>query len=306
MNKKNRTNFISNFRNQLIVLLLKGISLLPFGVLYVLSDFFFILNKYIIKYRYRVTTENLQCAFPEKPQEEIQGIRDKFYRHFCDISLESIKLHSLSQKQMEKRVKFKGTDLLNKYARKGEGVVLLAYHYNNWECGSYLQSKVDHRFLMVYNKMRNNVSMDNFLLHSRERWGGRAVQMGRAAKTAFHYKRSGVPALLVLLADQSALASSQAWCTFLNREAAFFTGPEKIAHKTNQPVFVQHIRKLERGKYEFEYVLIVEEPAKVKANHVLLAYVREMEKTIKYEPEYYLWSHRRWKHTRPEGIELIK
>lgn len=297
---------MSEFTKNLIVLLLKGIATLPFGVIYGISDVLYVLLRYVVKYRDKVISENLACSFPEKSEKEINSVKNRFYRYLCDMSLESVKIYKMSSKQMEKRVSFKGTDLLNTYADEGKGAILLAYHYNNWEWGSFLQQKINHRFLMVYNKMRDNKPMDKFLSDSREKWGGKAVQMGRAAKVAFDYSIKEIPALLLLIADQSALETSQAWTEFLHREAPFFTGPMKIAMKTNQPIFFQHIRKVGRGRYEFEYSLLIEEPKKSNPNEILLSYVRKMEEMIHSEPEYYLWSHRKWKHKRPANVPLIK
>ncbi|MFV0591807.1 MAG: lysophospholipid acyltransferase family protein [Draconibacterium sp.] len=304
-NTKNFAVRIGRFSNKCVVILLKGIALLPFGVLYLLSDVIYFLLKNFIRYRNTVILENLQTAFPEKAGEEILHLRNGFYRHLSDVFLESVKLHYMTPRQMQKRVHFKGVDEMNRFAEAGRGVIVLAYHHNNWEWGSFLQTQSKHQILMVYNKMRDNQAMDDFLLYSREKWGGRAVQMGRAAKVAFDEFNKRVPSLLWLVADQSALAEQGTWTMFLNREAAFFTGPEKIARHTNQPVFFQTVKKLGRGKYEYEFSLMVEEPAKAAPNEILLTYISKMEEAIHTAPEYYLWSHRRWKHKRPEGTELI-
>ncbi len=298
------TSWLANALNKCVVLLLKGIALLPFGVLYSLSDLIFLLLKNMIRYRSAVIVENLQAAFPDKTDVEILQLRNRFYKHLADVFMESVKLHYMTPAQMQKRVRFVGVEEMNRFAQLGKGVIVLAYHHNNWEWGSYLQKLSEHRILMVYNKMRDNQPMDDFLLHSREKWGGRAVQMGRAAKVAFDEVKKGVPTLLWLVADQSALAELGSWAMFLNREAAFFTGPEKIARRTNQPVFFQKVRKVGRGKYEYEFSLMVEEPAKAAPNEILLTYIHKMEEAIREAPEYYLWSHRRWKHSRPEGVDL--
>lgn len=280
--------------------------MLPFGILYFLSEVFYLFLKGVIKYRSEVITDNLKHAFPGKSETEILLLRNRFYRYFCDVSLESIKLFHLSEKQLKKRVKFSGTNALNELAKKRNGAILLAFHYNNWEWSSALQQQLNCKLLMVYNKMRNNKPMDDFLQDAREKWGGEAVQMGRAAKVTFQYFKKKEPVVVGLIADQSALASSQMWAMFMNREAAFFSGPVKIARKTNQPVFFQHAIRLGRGKYEYKYTLLVDEPAKMDDNELLLRYIGKMEEVIKSAPEYYLWSHNRWKHKRPEGTALIQ
>nr|WP_321358412.1 lysophospholipid acyltransferase family protein [uncultured Draconibacterium sp.] len=289
-----------------VVVLLKAIALLPFGCLYFLSDVLYLLLKGLFKYRNEVIADNLIHAFPEKSAREILQLRNKFYRYFCDVSLESIKLYRLSEKELKKRVKFSGTEELNDLAEKRNGAILLAFHYNNWEWSSALQQKLNCPLLMVYNKMRDNQPMDDFLQKAREKWGGEAVSMRRAAKVAFRYFAKKQPVVLGLIADQCALASSPLWAMFLNREAAFFQGPVTIARKTNQPVFFQEVVRLDRGKYEYRYSLLVEDPSKLNANEILLLYIEKMEEVIKSDPEYYLWSHKRWKHKRPEGTALIQ
>ena len=290
--------------NHFVVFILKGFAWLPLPVLYVTADLFYFLLKNVIQYRSAVITDNLGNAFPEKTEKEIKNLKNRFYRYFCDVFFESLKLYHMSASQMKKRVTFKGVDELNRFAEKGKGVLVLAYHHQNWEWGSYLQTLSKHRVLMVYNKMRNNPPMDDFLLRAREQWGGQGVQMGRAAKVAFDLEKQKIPALLGLVADQSALPDQGIWTMFFNREAAFFPGPEKIARKTNQPVFFQRVRRVARGRYEYEFKLMVEEPAKASPYEILRLYVRNMEEVIREEPAYYLWSHRRWKYKRPADIPL--
>ena len=289
-----------------VIVLLKAIARLPFGCLYFLSDVLYLIIKDLVKYRSEVITDNLIHAFPEKSASEILQLRNKFYRYFCDVSLESIKLYRLSEKELKKRVTFVGTETLNQLAEKRNGAILLAFHYNNWEWSGALQQQLNCKLLMVYNKMRDNEPMDDFLQKAREKWGGEAVKMGRAAKVTFRYFEQQKPVVLGLIADQSALASSPLWAVFMNREAAFFPGPVKIARKTNQPVFFQHAKRLGRGKYEYSYSLLVEEPAQTGEREILLRYIEKMEEVIKSNPEYYLWSHKRWKHKRPEGTALIQ
>ncbi|WP_320110672.1 lysophospholipid acyltransferase family protein [Draconibacterium orientale] len=307
---KKENHIVSGFFRQsgkwAVVMVLKTIALLPFGCLYFLSDVLYLVIKGLVRYRSDVITDNLIHAFPEKSISEILLLRNKFYRYFCDVTVESIKLYRLSEKELKKRVSFVGTNALNQLAKERNGAVLLAFHYNNWEWSGALQQQLNCRLLMVYNQMRNNEPMDHFLLKAREKWGGEAVKMGLAAKVAFRNFEQQQPVVLGLIADQRALASSPCWAVFMNREAAFFPGPVKIARKNNQPVFFQQAKRVGRGKYEYSYSLLVEDPAQTDEREILLRYIEKMEEVIKSNPEYYLWSHKRWKHKRPEGTALIQ
>ncbi|HZH72138.1 MAG TPA: lysophospholipid acyltransferase family protein [Mariniphaga sp.] len=280
------------------------ISLLPFMVLYIVSDIFYLIVRYVIKYRYRVVMENLTHSFPENSKKENQKIANRFYRHFADLMIETIKLHSVSKDELDKRVQLEGQEIIHEYYKQGKSFIVLAMHHNNWEWCSYLLTKIKHKGLLIYNPIRGNKSMEKFLLHSRERWGGKCIPVNQSARVALQFHRDGIPTMLWLGADQTPPANSQFWTIFLNRETPFFTGPEKIAQKTNQPVFFQYMSKLKRGQYITRYIPLVINPSEMEPKDILLAYIEKMEEIIKKEPEYYLWSHRRWKHTRPENIPL--
>lgn len=300
-----RLNVVKSILNNGMVGILILISYLPFWIIYGISDFFYIIFRFVVKYRFQVITENLKSAFPEKSEKEIARIRNKYYLNICDLVIESVKLYSLSEKQLKKRLIIKGADRVNSYYEKGKSVIVFAFHHNNWEWCSFLQTQIKQLVLMVYNPLRGNKPMEKFLKHSRGQWGGECVPVNQTARTSMKYIKEGRLTALWLAADQSAPANSKYWTMFLNREAPFFSGPEKIANKTNQPIFFQHVKKLKRGIYEVDYSLLIEEPDKVEPKDILLEYVSRMEELIRKEPEFYLWSHRRWKHKRPEGISLI-
>jgi len=290
--------------NHILVGFLIAISWLPFWVLYLISDVFYLLLRFIIKYRFKVITENLKFAFPEKTETERNKIRNKFYRHFCDMFFESIKIYSISDKEMEKRMVIKGTEIANALFDEGRSLIALAMHHNNWEWTSYVQSKLKHHILTIYNPIRGNNAMEKFLTHNREKWGSECIPVHKTARTVVERNLKGQLTGLWLAADQTPPANSKFWTIFLNRETPFFSGPEKIAASMNQPVFFQHTKKTGRGKYIIEYTLLFENPKEVEQKDILLTYIRKAEEIIRQEPEYYLWSHRRWKHKRPEGIEL--
>lgn len=302
--KRFHEGFVKRILNWLVVLLLKVISILPFWMIYGIADFMYFMVRYVVKYRKKVILDNLTHAFPEKDEKEIKKIMVKFYRHFCDFSLETVKLHSISEREMDKRLAINGMEVLEEIRKQGKSIVLLGFHYNNWEWCSSIQAKAKHRLLMVVNPLRGNSAMEKFITHSRERWGGISVPVHKSARTALGYIKRGEPAVLWLAADQTPAANSPFWTYFMNREAPFFSGPEKIAIKTNQPILFVYFKKVGRGKYEANFSLLFEEPAKLEPKEIMLTYIQKMEEVIRETPEYYLWSHRRWKHTRPEGIEL--
>ncbi len=304
--KEEKMNFIKTTGQKSGVLFLKLVSLLPFWIIYGISDFLYLILNYVVKYRKKVIKENLFYAFPEKTETERNKISRRFYRHLCDLSMESIKLHGMSKKQINKHIRYKGLGLINDYCKQGRSIVVLAMHHNNWEWCSSVQLFLNSVVLMIYSPMRGNSIFEKFLLDSREKWGGECVPMHKSVRRIFELNKKGETTVLWLAADQTARQNSHLWTMFFNREAPFFAGPEKIARKGNQPVFFHRIKKIKRGIYEAEFIPVFDNPAEISDDEFLLKYVEKMEEIIRKEPEYYLWSHRRWKHKRPENISLIE
>jgi Kdo2-lipid IVA lauroyltransferase/acyltransferase len=296
--------FIKRILNRLVVFLLYLISLLPFRILYLLSDFLYLMMRFVFRYRSKTIADNLLHAFPEKTPKQRSQIAKAFYRHFADLMFEVIKLHSISAKQMEKRIKFEGIEKINSLLSGGKSIIILAMHHNNWEWCSFMQTRTHCTGFMVYNPIRGNQAMEEFMLHSREKWGGKCIPVHQSARITLEFHQKNIPTGIWLGADQTPPSTSKFWTVFLNREAPFFTGPEKIAAKTNQPVFFQHVSKTGRGRYLARFIPLIENPSAVPSKDILLSYVRKMEEIIRQEPEFYLWSHRRWKHRRPDDIPL--
>jgi Kdo2-lipid IVA lauroyltransferase/acyltransferase len=294
----------STIINTIIIGSLKGLSLLPFWIIYSLSDFLSVILQYVVGYRRKVIRENMRRAFPEKSEKEIRRLMRRFYVHFCDISLETAKAWSMTREDFAKRVTIKGTEEMNRLAGEGKSVVLLAMHYNNWEWSSITQAYLKHQYLVVYNPVRGNPKFEEYLLAMREKFGAKTIPFHKSARTLVDFHRMKIPICLALGGDQRPPIITPFWTTFLNQEACFNSGPEKIAKRTNQPVFFFLTRKVKRGHYEIEFIPLIEKPSELSHEDILLTYVRTMEKYIMEAPEYYLWSHKRWKQKRPEGYEL--
>jgi len=287
------------------VAFLKAFSHLPFWALYLLSDLFYLIVYHLVGYRKKVVYTNLRNSFPEKSEKEIARIAKSYYHHLCDLSLESIKLHHISYKQLDKRLKIIGTEKTKEYFKNGKSIILWGMHYANWEWNSCIQRFTDHQMVMIYNPVRNNQEMERFILNMRERFGGTSIPVNHSARTAMQLGKSEKPGMLWLAADQTPHDTSSYWTSFLNQETSFFRGPDKIAHKTNQPVFFFHFQKVGRGKYESRLYEMFPEPAKVDPEIIMMTYIEMIERIIRNKPDYWLWSHRRWKHSRQEGIDLI-
>jgi KDO2-lipid IV(A) lauroyltransferase len=292
------------FFDRLVVGLCRSTARLPFWVIFGLADIFYVLLYYVIRYRRQTVHENLTRSFPEKSQEEIRRITKKFYHHLSDLVLETIKYSRMSEKEIDSRLKIHNPELFEQYFQQRKSVILLGMHHNNWEwCGS-MQRLIKGQFLVVYNPVRKNKALERFILDTRERFGAKSIPVNHSVRTALAFNHAERPGVLILAADQTPPHHAQFWTRFLNQETAFFTGPMKISAKTNQPVILQHTRKTGRARYEVFFHTLIENPSEVQPEEILLAYIQKIEEIIQAEPEYWLWSHRRWKHKRPADIEL--
>lgn len=292
--------------DRFVVLLCKLTARLPFWVIWGLADIFYVLLYYVARYRRKTVHENLVRSFPEKSQEEIRKITKKFYHHLSDLGLETIKFNQMTEKEIDDRLKVYGLDIYEEYYRAGKSIVLLGQHHNNWEWSGSIQRFIKAQYLVVYNPVRKNKELEKFILQTRERFGAKSIPVNHSVRTALAFNNAERPGALILAADQTPPPNSQFWTTFLNQETAFFVGPMKIAMKTNQPVVLHHTRKVGRGRYEVFHYKLIENPAQVKPEEIMMAYIHKLEEIIKTEPEYWLWSHRRWKHKRPANIELYE
>lgn len=292
--------------DKLLVSVFKGMTHLPNWFLYLLADFGYFILYRLMKYRKKVVYTNLVNSFPEKSKDEINRIAHKYYHHLADMVVEGIMLYRMTEKDMEEHLIVNGMEICEEFFKQRKGVIVLGMHYNNWEWNAALQRKSSHQLLMIYNPVRKNKNFEKLLLSIREKFGGMSVPVHLSARKAIEFNNSARPGILWLAADQTPDRNAKFWTTFLNQETPFFSGPEKIAIKTNQPIVFLHTRKLSRGKYESNVSLLFENPAEETPENILLTYVEKVEEIIRNEPEYWLWSHRRWKHTRPDGTELIE
>lgn len=295
----------SGFSTNIAIFFLKVISKFPFWIIYILSDIFYIVVYYIIGYRKNVVIENLHNSFPDKNEKEIKSISKKYFHHFCDLTLEALKMGGMNEEDFRKRYRVKNPELLNKYFEKGKSVVLLTMHYNNWEWGSGFPLFLKHNVLGIYRPL-NNTQFDSFMNKTRNIMGAELVQDSQTLRRVIKAEKSNEPVLVWLAGDQSPPSTQKNWYRFLNQDALFFSGPATISRKFNLPIFFQRLEKIGRGQYKNTFELLFENPNEVSEADILKAYIQKMEEVIQEEPAYYIWSHRRWKHTRPDNILLQK
>lgn len=285
--------------------ILYALSLLPLTILYVFADGLYLLVYHVFGYRRKVVRTNLLLSFPEKSVAEIDAIEKRFYQYLSSLIFEIIKLSTISKKQLEKRCTI-NTDAINPYLERGESVLICSAHYGNWEWGSVaFGSMLNGNAYPIY-KPLSNVTFDKWFYTIRSRFGNHMIAMKQTFRMLSETRNQATA--FCFASDQAPPnTESQYWLTFLNQHTSVPLGLEKIALKTNRPIFFIALKYIKRGYYQLECVLLCADPSKTNGHEISELHTRLLENIIKEEPAYWLWSHRRWKHQptlSPEGAVL--
>jgi len=277
------------------MILVRLISKLPFGVLYVISDFLFFISYRIIGYRRKMVWNNLKNSFPEKAESELRLIEKDFYVNLCDYAVETLKLLSISNEELKKRLVFANPEVLMKHAANRQSVLNLASHHFNWEwllTTASIIFPVETDF--VYQPV-NNAFFERISLESRTRFGARAVKRDEVAREMV--KRKHIVRNVAIVGDQyPGYKHDKKFPTrFMNQDTVFFYGTYQVAILTQFPVVYNRVRKIKRGHYEVTSIELANPPYDKNDNSILERYIHEVENAIRERPSEWLWSHNRWK-----------
>jgi len=272
------------------------ISKLPMRILYVFSDFFFILIYYVFGYRKKIVFQNIHLAFPEKPKEEVNTIAKKFFKHFTDIFMESVKAFSISEKEILKRYRYKNPEVVDQIAKKGQSIALVGAHLANWEWSINLPLVVQINVFGAYTKLANPY-FEKVVKNSRSKFGVVGSPTNKFIKKIQQNFKNNIQGLYILLSDQSPqVHKTHYWAPFFGVTVPVHTGAEMLAKKYNMAVVNYVAKKVKRGYYEVIFELITDTPKDFKDYQITDKYLAITERNIKAQPELYLWSHRRFKH----------
>lgn len=283
-------------------------SLLPLRIHYIISDFLFWLLYKVIGYRRRVVWKNLSASFPEKSQAELKDIECGFYHFLCDYFVETVKMMTISKKEIKKRMVFKGIEDLDEVIESGQSIALYLGHYCNWEWVTSMPLWVTPKVQcgQIYHPLENKY-FDKLLLRSRQRLDALCISMQDTLREVVRYKREGQPIMIGYISDQAPnWVNIHHWVDFLNQDTPVFTGTERIVKKMNHAVFYVDMRRIKRGYYEAEFKLMTREPKELEDFKLTDMYFDMLEKSIRRAPEFWLWSHNRWKRTRKEFNERFE
>jgi KDO2-lipid IV(A) lauroyltransferase len=287
MNKVNLTDYFGFGCFWLIVKLCK---IVPFWLLYRLSDSLFFILYYILPFRRNVALDNLTRSFPNKSNDEIKHIYKQHVAYMCDVTLEMLKGFSLTTAQLSQRWQLTNPELMHAYRTRQ--VILIAGHYCNWEWGISLQAQIEHHCIYIYKPIRNTL-INNFILHSRKKM---RFTLLKVKDFAHYFANHTEPACYTLIADQHPGGSQRLhWMPFLQQDTAFITGPETYAKKTNLPVVYIAMDRIKRGYYKATLHNITPNAQASKPGEITEKSMRLLEQQIIANPQYWLWGHKRWK-----------
>eukprot|EP01012_Entosiphon_sulcatum_P024379 TRINITY_DN29542_c0_g1_i1.p3 TRINITY_DN29542_c0_g1~~TRINITY_DN29542_c0_g1_i1.p3 ORF type:complete len:305 (+),score=33.74 TRINITY_DN29542_c0_g1_i1:1368-2282(+) len=271
------------------------LSLFPLSVLYILADGVYLLLYFVFGYRRKVVRENLLNALPDKTLEEIVVIEKRYYRYLASLVFEIVKMSRISKEEIKKRFIFKNKDQVQAYLNRGESVLICSAHYGNWEWGTLglgLNFTADH--YPIY-KPLSNPTFDNWFKKVRGKFGNKLIAMRQTMRALQASKVK--PSMFSFGNDQSPSKDElHYWTTFMHQQTSVQLGIEKIAKRTGQPIFYFKVNVLKRGFYEVDCVPLCLNPAKTAEFEITEMHTRFLEQMIKDKPEYWLWSHKRWKH----------
>ncbi len=276
-------------------------TLLPLRVLYIFSDLLFLVLYYFPSYRRKVVQENLKNSFPEKSDKERALIERKFYRHLADLCLETLKLTHLSNKELRERFNVTNPELLDTICNSGRDIVVVHSHYNNWEWLVCLPLYLKAKIVCIYKPLQDQL-FDSFMNHLRTRNDVSITPTTHVIREIVVNRKKNRRAVYGFIADQTpAKPDIRYWTTFLNQETPVHLGIEKISEKYDMAVVFFNVRKVKRGNYSLTAELLFDHPKGLPEYLVTETHVKRLESLIREQPEYWIWTHRRWKYKKSES-----
>jgi len=276
---------------------------MPFPLLYVFSDFLFFVMFRLVGYRRKVVFDNLKNSFPEKEEKELNEIEKKFFKHFCDLIVESIKGFTISEEEVLKRMTYSNKEVLENLAKKNKSVTFIGGHFGNWELLAVtIAQTIPHTVKALYTPLKGKY-WDDKITASRSRFGLKmfTIQNVKVLRDSLEGELSAV----IFGSDQSPSNPKRAyWLKFLNQDTGVQFGAEKHAKDFDTAVIYGAITKNKRGYYNTEFIQLFENVGDLEYGAVIESFSKTLEEKIRENPHYYLWTHRRWKHKLPEGMSL--
>lgn|SRR5690554_747070 len=273
------------------------ISRMPFRMLYAFSDMVFVLIFYLIRYRRRTVRNNLKIALPHLSESEHSRIEKEFYRHMCDMFLEMIKTLSITAEEMDKRFRFTNLEVIHEFEKKQKSIILLYSHYASWEWSIALGRHINFKGYGIYKKIQNPY-FDKLVRDIRSKFDATLINTKSTIKEVTQNQENGILGIYGFISDQTPRPQkTHYWETFMGKVVPIHTGGEMLAKKLDMSTIFMKVEKVKRGHYQATFIPITDNPREIPDYQITYRFIKEVEKQILEKPEYYFWTHKRWKHS---------
>jgi KDO2-lipid IV(A) lauroyltransferase len=272
------------------------ISILPFRILYVFSDMVYVLVYHVIGYRKKVVRKNIAMALPHLSEKERLNIEKKSYHHLCDMFLEMMKTMTISEKEMNKRFVFTNLELYTALEKKQKSIAVMIAHYATYEWVISMNRKIEFEGFAIYKKV-NNKYFDKLVRNIRSKFKATLITTSQTIPVIKENESLGHRGVYGFASDQSPQESKAFhWQKFMGIETPVYTGAEMLVKRFDMNVIFLRVKKVKRGYYEATFELMFDNPKAIPDYQISDEFLRRVEKQIYEAPEYYLWTHKRWKH----------
>ena len=272
------------------------IASIPFNILYVFSDFLRLIIYNLLGYRKKIVRSNLRKAFPHKSEDDLKWIEKRFYKHFCDITLEAFKSLTISSEEMQKRMVFKNLDVLTQFEKGNRSVIIMCGHYASWEWMLSIGYHTVSQGYGIYTPIMNKY-LNKLIIKIRKKHRGNLISRYSAIQQIKNLHDEGNIAVYGFVSDQSPRPKPKSyWRPFLGVKVPVFVGAEMVARELDFGVVYAKINRVKRGYYEASFELISDQPKKTKLNRITDTFTEWLEQDIYSDPTQYLWTHKRFKH----------
>lgn len=283
-------------------------ALLPMRILYGFSTLIYFVAYRMLRYRVKVVRRNLSASFPDKTVAERLELERAFYHHFADYVVETLKLAHISLEELLQRAKLKNPELIDQLQDEGYPlVIMLMGHYGNWEWFTGSSHAFARTNLYQIYRPLNNRAFDDLFIRLRTQFGSFGIKKNDTVREMIRLKKKQERSVVIFIADQTPSRNNlHYWTDFLHQDTPFLTGAERIARKLDLPVIYVDVEQPKRGYYTAEFEILTKHAKETPENWITEQYARRMEKNILRAPEYWLWTHKRWKYTRADVPQTIE
>lgn len=272
------------------------ISKLPFRLLYMFSDLVFFILFYLIRYRRKTVRKNLKIALPNLSDSEHSRIEKEFYRHMCDMFLEMIKTLGITESEMRKRFTFTNIEVIHEFEKKRKSIILMCAHYASWEWMIIIGKLINIKGFGIYKKIKNPY-FDKLVRDIRSKFDATLIDTKSTVKQVTENQKNGVQGIYAFISDQTPRPQkTHYWESFMGKVVPIHTGGEMLAKKLDMNVIYLKVEKLKRGHYQGTFIPLAENVREIPDYEITHDFLKEVEKQIHQQPEYYFWTHKRWKH----------